>query len=108
MPPVDKLKDAIGPIIAAAIASGGITFGYQSTHDPRPDPWTGNEGRANLSMIVALQNENKEMKHDHEDMKNAITDLRIMMGNKSRGSSQIQGHEYRLKAVEKCCENNNR
>jgi len=99
MPAIEKPRDMAIFLLTAMLSGGGASLGLNMGADPRPDPFTGTEGKALENQIHTLEN------HIH--------DIRFELGKESRAMPAVRSLEYRLNTlqtkcdeVEKCCEKN--
>jgi len=97
--PMEKTKDLMSLLIAALIGGGGASLGLNLGTDPRPDPFTGTEGRALKEQVRAIEN------HIH--------DVRFELGRDSRAMPEVRALGFRIQSlelkceeVEACCEKN--
>ncbi len=90
MPSLEKPKDYTLFLIAALLGGGGSSLGWNIAKDPRPDPFTGAEGRSmeqrHIKRISALEHE--------------VTDLRFQLGKESRAMSDVRQLTFRVQLIE--------
>ncbi len=86
MTSIEKPKDISMLLLAALLGGGAGSFGLNMGANPRPDPFTGAEGRALASQIHTLEK--------------GISAMRFELGKESRAMPSVRRLEYRMNTLE--------
>lgn len=106
----DQVLRVAGVIFAGALAGIGSMVGYQQVNPPRPDPFTGSQGREMGRQIANVRIAVAEMKRDIEGIRGSVERLSAHASADWHPRAaevvpalqvQVRGLEYRLEQLER-------
>ncbi|MCP4089609.1 MAG: hypothetical protein GY746_07430 [Gammaproteobacteria bacterium] len=99
-----SVRELVMLVVIAVAGGGGAGFGYSKADDPRPDPYTGTQGRALSVEIDTIKLDMRKMQEraglESQKMKDRINGLVLDIGRESRATSDVRQLQYRMNTVE--------
>ncbi len=107
MPPIMEsmnMRELVVLVVIAVAGGGGAGFGYSKADDPRPDPFTGSQGKVIMAEIATLKSDMRKMQEraglESQKMKDRINGMILDIGRESRATSDVRQLQYRMNTVE--------